>query len=131
MRSAISEFYRKILLVGCRRTPNAINDGINAIKELQQRKDTAKHIMALSFPNQSRSYDSTRHAVRFWGHDRSMEASFFVTADALRRLQPGTPSEEADLLNVFDSNRNLIVATAAKVFARGNKGSYELIASDF
>jgi hypothetical protein len=27
--------------------------------------------MAISFPNRSRSYDATRRAVRFWGHDRS------------------------------------------------------------
>jgi hypothetical protein len=39
--------------------------------------------MSLSFPNQSRSYDATRRAVRFWGHDSAMEASFFVTEDAL------------------------------------------------
>ena len=38
--------------------------------------------MALSFPNQSRSFDATRCAVRFWGHDSRMEASFFVIDDA-------------------------------------------------
>ena len=37
--------------------------------------------MAISFPNRSRSYDATRQAVHFWGYDRSMESSFFVTAD--------------------------------------------------
>ncbi|MGD0314842.1 MAG: DUF1488 family protein [Xanthobacteraceae bacterium] len=40
--------------------------------------------MALSFPNESRFYDATRRAVRFWGHDSAMEASFFVNADATR-----------------------------------------------
>ncbi|MGB9389555.1 MAG: DUF1488 family protein, partial [Xanthobacteraceae bacterium] len=35
--------------------------------------------MTLTFPNQSRSFDATRCAVRFWGHDGAMEASFFVT----------------------------------------------------
>jgi len=87
--------------------------------------------MTLSFPNRSRSYDSTRHAVRFWGHERAMEASFFMTADALRHLKPGIGSDEAALLNAFDSNRDRICAAAAKVFARGNKGSYDLIPSDF
>lgn len=87
--------------------------------------------MTLSFPNPSRFYDTTRHAVRFWGYDSSMEASFFVMADALRRLAPGTPSDEDQLLNAFDSNRDVICAAAAKVYARGNKGSYELTASDF
>jgi hypothetical protein len=46
--------------------------------------------MALSFPNDSRSFDATRRAVRFWGYDSSMETSFFVTENALQRLQPGT-----------------------------------------
>ncbi|HEY4723773.1 MAG TPA: DUF1488 domain-containing protein [Anaerolineae bacterium] len=87
--------------------------------------------MALSFPNQSRSYDARRHAVRFWGHDSAMEASFFIMADALLRLQPNQRPDEAALLNAFDSHRNLICAAAAKVYARGNRGSYDLLASDF
>ena len=49
-----------------------------------------------------------------------MEASFFVTDDALRRITPA-----------FDLNRNLIYAIAAKVYGRGRKGSYELVAADF
>ena len=32
--------------------------------------------MTLSFSNQSRFYDATWRAVRFWGHDGAMEASF-------------------------------------------------------
>jgi len=87
--------------------------------------------MPLSFPNQSRSYDNTRHAIRFWGYDSAMEASFFVTAEALRHLQPGLPTDEASLLEAFDSNRDRICAAAAKVYARGNRGSYDLLASDF
>ena len=45
--------------------------------------------MALNFPNQMRSYDASRRAVRFWGHDSAMEASFFVTEDALKRSPSG------------------------------------------
>ena len=87
--------------------------------------------MTLSFPNQSRCYDSTRQAVRFWGHDRAMEATFFMTADALRRIQPGVPPGAAAHLSAFDSNRDLIYATAVKVYTRSNRGSYDLVASDF
>jgi hypothetical protein len=43
--------------------------------------------VTLNFTNQSRSYDATRHAVRFWGYDGALEVSFFVTDDALRRLE--------------------------------------------
>ncbi len=77
--------------------------------------------MALSFPNQSRFYDATRRAVRFWGHDSAMEAVFFVTEDALKRIQPGIRLDEAGVLSAFDANRNLIYRAAAKVYARGGR----------
>jgi hypothetical protein len=85
----------------------------------------------LNFPNQSRVFDPTRRAVRFWGHDSAMEWSFFVTEDALRRLQPKTAFDEASLLRAFDANRAAIYAVAIKAFRRERKGSYELIAADF
>jgi hypothetical protein len=87
--------------------------------------------MALSFPNQSRSYDATRQAVRFWGHDSAMEASFYVSGDALQSVQPSACLDEAGLLAAFDENRDLICTTAAKVYARGHRGSYNLVKSDF
>ena len=87
--------------------------------------------MAMNFPNRSRSYDAARRVVRFWGHDRSMESSFFVTVDALLRIQPNLQPGEAGLLHAFDSNRDLIHATAARVYGRGRKGSYDLNATDF
>ena len=64
--------------------------------------------MTLSFPNPSRFYDGTRRAVRFWGHDSAMEASFFVDADALKRIKPDMPLDEVGLLGTFNSNRKLI-----------------------
>ena len=87
--------------------------------------------MTLSFPNQSRSFDATRCAVRFWGYDSAMEASFFVTDDALRRISPSVRSDGDGLLSAFDLNRELIYTIAVKVYRRGRKGSYELVAADF
>jgi hypothetical protein len=87
--------------------------------------------MALNFPNQMRSYDASRRAVRFWGHDSAMEAQFFVTEDALKRIRPNMRFDEAGLLSAFDANRDLIYAAAAKVYARGRKGSYDLVGADF
>ena len=87
--------------------------------------------MALSFPNDSRSYDATRRAVRFWGYDSAMEVSFFVNEDALKRIQPGMAFDQTGALRVFDVNRPLIYATAAKVYARGHRGSYDIVSSDF
>jgi hypothetical protein len=87
--------------------------------------------MALSFPNDSRSYDATRRAVRFWGHHSAMESSFFLTADGLKRLQPDIVFGQDAALRAFDTHRRLIYAAATKVYARGRKGSYDLVASDF
>ena len=87
--------------------------------------------MALSFPNQSRSYDATRRAVRFWGHDSAMEWSFFVTEDALKHVQPSMRLDEIGLLSAFDANRDRIYLAAIKVYARCRKGSYDLVSADF
>jgi hypothetical protein len=87
--------------------------------------------MTLAFPNQSRSYDATRNAIRFWGHDSAMEASFFVTREALQRLQPDVLIDEAALLGAFDAHREVICSVAAKVYSRSHRGSYDLEASDF
>ena len=58
--------------------------------------------MAMMFPNASRSYDATRRAVRFWGHDNAMEWSFFVTADALKLAHPAMRDDEAGMLAAFE-----------------------------
>ena len=89
-----------------------------------QLRNREGELMALRFPNESRSYDTSRRAVRFWGHDSAMEASFFVSEEALKRVQPDIRFDEAALLGAFDANRDLIYATAVKVYARGRKGSY-------
>jgi hypothetical protein len=85
----------------------------------------------IDFPNHSRSYDPTRRAVRFWGHDSAIEASFFINEDALKRIQPDARLDESGFLNAFDSNRDLICAAAAKVYVRGSRGSYDLVAANF
>jgi hypothetical protein len=85
----------------------------------------------IDFPNHSRSYDPTRRAVRFWGHDSAIEASFFINEDALRQIQPDAGRDESGFLSAFDSNRDLICAAAAKLYVRGSRGSYELVAANF
>jgi hypothetical protein len=85
----------------------------------------------LNFPNRSRIFDPTRRAVRFWGHDSAMEWSFFVTEEALKRLQPDVEGDEASLLLAFDANRAAIQAAAMKAYQRERKGSYELASKDF
>src|SRR5579864_3694543 len=87
--------------------------------------------MALDFTNTSSSYDATLQAVRFWGHDGAMKASFLVNRDALQRVQPGMRLDEEGLLCAFDRHRHLIHAAAAKVYRRGRKALYELMLDDF
>ena len=87
--------------------------------------------MPLNFPNPSRWYDATLRAVRFWGHDSAMEAAFMVEEAALKLIQPNMRLDEAGLLNAFDSNRDRIHAVAARVYARGQRGFYNLMSSDF
>jgi hypothetical protein len=85
----------------------------------------------LNFPNQSRVFDPTRHAVRFWGHDSAMEWSFFVTEDALKRLQPNMRYDEASVLRAFDDHRDAIYVAAMRAYKRERKDSYELGVADF
>jgi len=85
----------------------------------------------IDFPNQSRSYDHTRRAVRFWGYDSAIETSFFVDEAALALIQPGIPLDESGCLSAFDANRDRICAAAARIYERGSRGSYDLGAANF
>jgi len=92
--------------------------------------------MTLNFPNESRSYDAVKNRVRFWGYDGAIEISFFVEADALRKLgslSAELSGVEAGSLKVFDAARERIFQVADKVYKRGRNGSYaySLAAADF
>lgn len=69
--------------------------------------------------------------MRFWGYVSAIESSFFVTVEALKQIHPHPVQDKASFLNAFDAHRDLIHKTAAKVFARGRQGSYELVPADF
>jgi hypothetical protein len=85
----------------------------------------------LNFPNESRSYDATRHCVRFWGHDGALEVSFFVEEAALLRIAPEMRHNEIAVLQSFDANRDRILKAARAIYSRRRKGAYALTASDF
>jgi len=89
--------------------------------------------MKLSYPNPCRSFDASSRRVCFWGYDSTIEISFFVEADALKRLCPEMSGAEAGFLKAFDAVRNRIQEVADKVYARGGKRSYaySLAAEDF
>ena len=89
--------------------------------DFERRLKNDGELVVLNFPNQSRCFDPTRRAVRFWGHDSAMEWSFFVTEDALKRLQPKMARDEASLLLAFDDNRAAIYTAAMKAYKRGRE----------
>jgi hypothetical protein len=60
-----------------------------------------------------------------------MEASFFIEEGALRRIQPDVRPDESGYLKAFDSHRDLICAAAARLYVRGSRGSYDLVAANF
>ena len=88
-------------------------------------------MMAVNFPNLSRSYDSAGNRVRFWGYDRAMEVTFFVEEAALFRLSPKTSRVEAGILAAFDAARDRIMEVAAKIYSFERRSFYVLVASDF
>ncbi|MGH6931937.1 MAG: DUF1488 domain-containing protein [Dongiaceae bacterium] len=94
------------------------------------RKSAMLRRMALSFPNPSRSYDATRHGVRFWAYDEALEVPFFVEGDALCRIDPKVPQNEAGYLNAFDRHRDRIFLAANRNYRRHSRGSYTLAAAD-
>jgi hypothetical protein len=49
----------------------------------------------------------------------------------LRRIQPNSRADELGFLNAFDRNRDLICAAAARIYVRGSRGSYDLVAANF
>ena len=83
--------------------------------------------MAVNFPNLSRSFDAAKNRIRFWGYDSAMEISFFVEADALRKIDPETSNDEAGYLTTFDTARERIHEIANEVYGRGSKGSYTYV----
>ena len=56
---------------------------------------------------------------------------WIVTEDALKRIQPDMRFDEPGLLRALYANRDRIYAAAAKVYARGRRGSYDLVDADF
>ena len=63
--------------------------------------------MTLEFPNRSRSFDESRNAIRFIGHDGMFEVHFFVEAAAL--VEPGRSDlSQTDFLTAFDAARGSI-----------------------
>lgn len=90
--------------------------------------------MTLAFTNLSRSFDSSREAVRFTGHDGIFEVSFIVETSALAKAGEAsdkTVLSEAESLSAFDAKRPAIHDVAREAYAKGKRNFYVLSANDF
>ena len=89
--------------------------------------------MSLSYTNPSRSFDASNSRVCIWGYDSTIEISFFIEAEALKRLCPDMSEVESGFLQAFDTARKRIYEAADKVYARAGKAScaYILAAENF
>jgi len=89
----------------------------------------------LHFPNRSRSFDPTGGGVCFQGYDRSIEVSFYVGIDVLRRISMQACNSETEVLGVFDEVLRIIHKVAVRVYTCGGRGHghfyYKLVADDF
>ncbi|WMY08270.1 DUF1488 family protein [Paraburkholderia phenoliruptrix] len=83
-----------------------------------------KKVVGLSFPNPNRSYDASRRCVCFWGYDKAREIAFLVDGQMLMKLNPGTRSEETDLLAAFDRSRDQIRELAETLYKGGQQIRY-------
>jgi hypothetical protein len=86
--------------------------------------------MALNFPNPVRSFDPGRFCVSFWGSDASLEITFQVEIDALRKLKPGVGDSEAQMLEAFDQNREAILTAASTAYGRHKANYHRITAAD-
>jgi len=90
--------------------------------------------MTLAFLNPSRSYDETRRAVRFLGHDGMFEIRFFVEVDVFAgkdSVSHGDRPSEAASLSAFDTSIDAIHHVAKKAYAKNRRDIYTLTVDDF
>ena len=88
--------------------------------------------MPLSFPNQSRYFDTERCAVRFWGYDGALEISCSIDCEALQVLVPGMELNDSGFAAAFDKVRARVCDVADRAYSRAAKGtlSIEIFAND-
>jgi hypothetical protein len=89
-----------------------------------------ENMMALNFPNPSRSYNPMQRCICFWGHDSAFEVSFHLDEEALREISPYSDQDEASLLRVFDVNLARIQEAASVAYSRQRQNFHRLSAAD-
>jgi hypothetical protein len=83
------------------------------------------------FPNRSRSLDSVRAWVSFWGYASTIEVTFQVDTRLLESMAGSQLVDEASFLQVFDANRDAIEGAASAAYARQRVSFCRLDTTDF
>jgi hypothetical protein len=87
--------------------------------------------MAITFPNNARSYDESARRIRFAGHDGMFEIRFLVEVDALKMEPTQTKASEHDYLAAFDRLRTKILEVAKRAYSSKRKNLIVLGPADF
>lgn len=90
--------------------------------------------MTLAFLNPSRSFDETRNAVCFIGHDGMFQVRFFIEVEALSMFgnRPGSKeAAEMAYLSAFDASRSSIQDAARRAYVPGRRDAYTLTSASF
>lgn len=82
--------------------------------------------MTILFPNPSRSFDESKNRVHFWGYDKTIEVSFYVQAETLKKLCPDMDEAESGCLAAFDQARTKLYDAAEKAYTRKRAFSFIL-----
>jgi len=84
--------------------------------------------MAISFLNNSRSYDPRRRCISFWGYDATVEVTFRLDQAVLGPPDQGDPgaTEEVSVLKLFDQKIDRIRALARKLYTSDKKNYFEI-----
>ncbi len=85
--------------------------------------------MALTFPNETRSYDAERRRIRFTGYDGMFRIEFGIEIDALDT--GGTPPNESSSFAAFDRARSDIRSAAEKAYRKQRQNIIVLTAANF
>jgi hypothetical protein len=85
--------------------------------------------MALTFPNETRSYDEERRRIRFFGYDGMFRIEFGIEIDALDTH--GAPQTESNSFAAFDSARAGIRHAAEKAYKKQRHSLIVLTSADF
>jgi hypothetical protein len=85
----------------------------------------------IMFPNRSRSLDSVRAWVSFWGYASTVEVTFQVDTRLLESMAGSQLVDEASFLQVFDANRDAIEGAASAAYARQRVSFCRLDTTDF